>query len=109
MLCADVVQARWKDAKGRSRRSTALLEDISRRGACLQLEHPIPLGAAVELHCQQQRLAGTVRYCVYREVGYFAGIEFEEGSEWSREQFQPQHLLDLKKLMARRGPRKRVN
>jgi len=44
---------------------------------------------------------GRVRYCVYREIGYFVGVEFEPESRWSKETYQPQHLLDLQRLMKR--------
>jgi len=43
MMCADMVDICWKDTGGRTRRSTALLEDISHHGACLQLEREMPL------------------------------------------------------------------
>jgi hypothetical protein len=45
MLCADMVDVSWKDSSGKTRRATALLEDISHSGACLQLETAVPLGA----------------------------------------------------------------
>jgi hypothetical protein len=46
-----------------------------------------------------------VRYCVYREIGYFVGIELEASSKWSRKQFEPQHLLDLEELVFRSAGR----
>ena len=46
-------------------------------------------------------MAGTVRYCVYREIGYFVGIELEKTTLWSRKQFEPQHLLDLQEMVLR--------
>jgi hypothetical protein len=46
-------------------------------------------------------LVGKVKYCVYREIGYFLGIEFEAGSRWSLRQFKPQHMLDPRRLVAR--------
>jgi hypothetical protein len=76
----------------------ALLEDISRSGACLQLEGPVPLGADMQMDCHNRRLIGVVRYCVYREIGYFVGVEFEADSLWSPRDFRPQHLLDLQRL-----------
>jgi hypothetical protein len=38
---------------------------------------------------------------VYREIGYFLGIEFEPGSRWSEQQFKPQHMLDPRRLVLR--------
>src|ERR1035438_1652261 len=38
MLCADMVEVRWKDRLGHQRGTTAILEDICPSGACLQVE-----------------------------------------------------------------------
>ena len=48
---------------------------------------------------------GKVKYCVFREIGYFLGIEFEAGSRWSRNDFRPQHLLDPRRLVNRAANR----
>jgi hypothetical protein len=101
MLCADMVEVCWKEHSGRKYRSTALLEDISRSGMCLQFEAPVAVGTLVHIHAPGEKLAGTVRYCVYREIGYFVGVELEKSSRWSRQQFEPQHLLDLQDLVLR--------
>jgi hypothetical protein len=101
MLCADMVEVCWKEPPGRKCKSTALLEDISKSGMCLQFEMPLAIGTQVQVHCPGDKLSGTVRYCVYREIGYFVGIELEASSKWSRQQFEPQHLLDLEELVSR--------
>ena len=101
MLCADMVEVCWKEHSGRKYRSTALLEDISRSGMCLQFEAPVAIGTHVDIQAPGEKLAGTVRYCVYREIGYFVGVELEESSRWSRQEFEPQHLLDLQELVMR--------
>jgi hypothetical protein len=99
MLCADVIEVSWRDGPcGHS--ATALLEDISASGACLQLENPAPLGAQISWTTSGHEFSGVVRYCVYREIGYFVGVEFAANSKWSKEEFEPQHLLDLKKLVS---------
>ena len=110
MLCADMVDVCWT-AGGRRNRTTALLEDISVHGACLQFEMELPLGAELTIEHGEIRMQGTVRYCVYREIGYFVGIEFQQGSEWSRSRFTPEHMLDLEQLVLRSARRasKRVN
>jgi PilZ domain len=105
MLCADMLEVCWKSASGRKCRSTALLEDISRSGMCLQFEIPLAIGTEVQIHCPGEKLAGTVRYCVYREIGYFVGVELDQGRPWSRQQFEPQHLLDLEELVLRSANR----
>lgn len=105
MLCADMVEVCWQEPGGRKFRSTALLEDISPSGMCLQFEIPLSLGTHVNVNCPGNKLPGMVRYCVYREIGYFVGIELEPSHKWSRRQFEPQHLLDLEELVMRSARR----
>jgi hypothetical protein len=105
MLCADMVEVCWKEPSGRKSKSTALLEDISASGMCLQFEIPLRIGTHVDIHCPGEKLSGVVRYCVYREIGYFVGIELEPSSKWSRQQFEPRHLLDLEELVFRSARR----
>jgi len=101
MLCADLVDVQWKDKNGRTRRAIANLEDISLSGACIQVEAPIPIETTLRITYPKGELQGRVCYCVFREIGYFLGIEFEPGFRWSLRQFKPQHLLDPRRLMLR--------
>lgn len=101
MLCADLVDVQWKDRNGRIRRAVANLEDISLSGACIQVESPIPIETALRISYPKGELQGRVCYCVFREIGYFLGIEFEPGFRWSMRQFRPQHLLDPRQLIQR--------
>ena len=103
MLCADLVDIHWKDQNGRTRRGVANLEDISLCGACLQVDRPVALGTALQIAYPAGELAGIVKYCVFREIGYFLGIEFEPGSRWSQRDYRPQHLLDPRRLVVRNG------
>jgi hypothetical protein len=100
MLCADMVEVCWKDGAHKVRRATALLEDICPSGACLQLEAPVPLGSDIHWESPRQQFNGYVRYCVYREIGYFVGVEFTSTSKWSKKTYKPQHLLDLQEFSA---------
>jgi hypothetical protein len=100
MLCADLVDFQWRDANGRKKRGVANLEDISLSGACLQVDRPVPLGSEVHISYPRGTLKGVVKYCVFRDIGYFLGIEFEAGVRWSQEEFRLQHLLDPRRLMA---------
>ena len=109
LLCADLVDVQWKDQTGRVRRSVANLEDISLSGACLQVERPVPLGTPYRITYPKGVLNGKVKYCVFREIGYFLGIEFETGSRWSRNDFRPQHLLDPRHLVNRTTERLTAN
>ena len=101
MMCADMVQVRWKTPAGKARQGMALLEDISASGACLQMESAIPLGSEISWETAGQGFEGSVRYCVYREIGHFVGVQFAGGTKWSRKAYQPQHLLDLERLIER--------
>jgi hypothetical protein len=101
MLCADLVDVKWRDQTGRTRRGVANLEDISLSGACLQVDRPVALGTALLISYPKGELTGRVKYCVFREIGYFLGIEFEPGSRWSQRHYRPQHLLDPRRLVTR--------
>ena len=101
MLCADMVQVCWKNQAGRKKTATGLLEDISPSGACLQMEAPVGLGTAIRWRSADREFKGNVRYCVYREIGYFLGVEFDPGCRWSAQHFKPQHLLDPRRLVIR--------
>jgi hypothetical protein len=100
MLCADLVDVEWRDKGGRLRRTVANLEDISLSGACLQMDAAVPLQTTVRISYPKGELTGRVRYCVYREIGYFLGIEFEPGCRWSQRNFRPLHLLDPRRLVS---------
>ena len=103
MLCADMVEVHWRDRSGHQQGTTAILEDISASGACLQVEEPIPLAVEVRWAQSRQVFQGYARYCVYREIGYFVGVEFDPSFKWSKKAFKPQHLLDLQSLVAPSG------
>lgn len=110
MLCADIVTVRWKDKSGRGRKTSAILEDISTSGACLQLDSPVPVNTVVKICYPKGELQGNVKYCVYRDIGYYVGLQFEANSKWSKNEFQPDHLLDLQKLLGKaiRGTARRL-
>src|SRR2546428_1788319 len=101
MLCAELVDVRWKDESGRGRKTTAILEDISASGACVQLESPVPLNTKLSIVHPKGRLQGDVRYCVFRDIGYFIGLQFDPNHRWSRKDFEPAHMLDLARLLSR--------
>ena len=103
LLCADLVQIDWKSPDGAEGSGTALLEDISGAGACLQTDSPIPVNATVRVHHGRKTLDGKVSYCSYQEIGYFTGLTFDEKQRWSRRIFRPKHLIDPTKLDTARG------
>jgi hypothetical protein len=101
MLCADLVKIHFRDQLGRQRTKVANLEDISLTGACIQLDDPLPKETSLRIAHPKGEFRGRVRYCFYREIGYFIGVEFEPGCEWSRRQYVPEHILDLRQLVSR--------
>jgi hypothetical protein len=98
LLCADLVQIKWKNEAGEACDLTALLEDISPSGACLQTDSPIPVNTLLQLQHGRTRLKATVSYCAYREIGYFMGVTFTAKQRWSQRMFRPKHLVDPAKL-----------
>jgi PilZ domain len=108
MMCADLVDVRWKDKSGRGRRAVANLEDISLSGACLQVDVQIPLTTMVRISYPKGEFSGVVRYCQFKEIGYYVGVKFEDGCKWSKTSFKPLHLLDPRGL-AKRTPERGKN
>jgi|ERR1017187_2191733 hypothetical protein len=100
LLCADLVEVEWLDRAGRTRNATAILEDISRTGACLQTDVPVPVEALVQVRHGRKTLEGLVSYCAYHDIGYFAGITFTAKQHWSQRVFRPKHLVDPARLEA---------
>ena len=99
LLCAELVQVIYQDASGQQCGLVANLEDISASGLCLESDVEIPEGAKVKVEYGDGELVGVVRYCVFREIGFFLGIEFEAGCKWSTRHFRPGHLLDPRQLV----------
>jgi len=99
MLCADMLEVTWQPPEGRLHIATALLEDISPSGACLQIEFELPVGSRIQWESAGRQFSGIVRYCVYREIGWFVGVEFASGSRWSESSYQPEHLFDINKML----------
>lgn len=100
MLCADLIDVFWKDKTGRNRSAMANLEDISISGACLQMDAPVPRETVLRIAHPKTELSGRVRYCVFRETGYFLGVQFEPGFRWTQRRFRPKHMLDPRHLVA---------
>ena len=100
MLCAELVQVIWTDESERKQRRVANLEDISASGICIQMERPLPIGTEIVVQHGDGQLVGVVRYCFIRQLGYFMGIEFNEGCVWSTLRFTPEHMVDPRDLFA---------
>lgn len=101
LMCADLIDVWWVDQSGRTCKAVANLEDISNVGACLQVDGPVPSETLLHIAHPEATFQGRVRYCVYRETGYFIGVRFEEGVRWNRQRFRPKHLFDPRTLLGR--------
>jgi hypothetical protein len=99
MLCSEMVDVYWPKSPGNWKKGLANLEDISTSGVCLQMDRPLPIGTQLRIAHAKGEFSGEVRYCLYRQIGYFLGVEFAPGCTWSPQAYQPQHLLDLRKLL----------
>lgn len=103
-MCAQLVRLR-PSGKGASQKGvTAILEDISSGGACVQVEERVATGATVMLVIGRHRFPAAVRYCVFRDTGYFVGLQFDSGIHWSRETVAPEHLLDPREVKGKPRP-----
>ena len=100
MMCADLVDIAWVDRAGRTCRTVANLEDISPSGVCLQVDIEIPLMTVVTISYPTGEYSGIVRYCQFKDIGHFVGIQFE-GPKWAEDNYKPLHLLDPRELVAR--------
>jgi hypothetical protein len=110
LLCADLIDVHWKDKQGRLRKAIANLEDISLSGMCLQMETPVPHETLLRIAHTKSQFQARVRYCVFRETGFFVGVQFEPGFRWSVRRFRPKHLLDPRDLLTlsmKRGEKRR--
>ena len=98
LLCGDIVEIEWTDKSGRTHHGAASLEDISRSGLGLQVDHPVALLTTVRIRHEQGELMGRVKSCVLRHSSYLLGVEFEQGFRWSPVSFRPRHLMSPRRL-----------
>ncbi len=93
-LCSDLVTLCWQEGAQSEHSETVVLENISASGACVQAEISVPESVSVRLACGKAEFHGRVRFCYWRDDGYFIGIAFDAHSKWSKAKFKPEHLLD---------------
>lgn len=99
LWCSDLIKVRVEGAEPAE--LTANLEDISPSGACVQFEQAVPVGARLCLMLGRHKFRGQVQHCTHNEIGYFVGIRFDAGRKWSRQHYEPKHLLDPRRVTAR--------
>jgi hypothetical protein len=95
MFCADIVEVRWQDPKtGHTRQAMANLDDISPRGASLGVDYIIAAKTPVRIIHSEGELTGKVIYCLWQDVGFVIGVEFDPDCRWSQDNYRPQYLSD---------------
>ena len=67
--------ALWEDPSGTPHDAPAMLEDISRIGACIRLKKSLSVGSKVTIQWRRERFSGTVRYCNKAAFDYRVGIQ----------------------------------
>ena len=82
--CTAPVELRWKDQAGELQCRAAILVDISRIGACVQVAVPVPFGTLLSFIYENQELIGKVQHCTRKKTHYVMGIEFDSDHRWSR-------------------------
>jgi PilZ domain len=95
-LCADLLEIQWSDENALAHREIAALEDISSSGACIKAEQPIPVNTTLTIHYPGGKLVGRVKHCEFEDIGYYVGIEFQDGYRWSNRKYKPKHLLQFR-------------
>jgi len=95
-MCAQLLTLCWTDKNGHSQSELVGLEDIAATGACIRLEQAIPADTPVSLQYPSGKYEGKVKYCLIDEIGYFLGISFNDESRWSKDDFEPAHILEVK-------------
>jgi hypothetical protein len=57
------------------------------------MEHELPIGLSVVVHCGELGYPGQVRYSHWADIGFDVGVQFEQTGLWDRNEFEPEHLL----------------
>ena len=99
LWCSDLIEVRLEGAEPAE--LMANLEEISPAGACVQFEQAVPAGARICLRLGRWKFRGQVTHCTHNEIGYFVGVRFDAGRKWSRQMYEPKHLLNPARVLAR--------
>ena len=101
-MCSELVNILIHHDDQTVQEAIANLEDISRSGACVQLEEAIRLGADIEIVCPTCRFKGKVRNCRYAGGRYDVGVAFDHPRAWDATRYQPAHRLPVQTGLAKR-------
>ena len=93
-LCSELVTVHWRDVFRRKREEVVNLEEIWASGATLQFSRPVREGALLRVTCRGAEFSGIVTRSTADFVGHIVEVEFEDGYEWSRQEYEPEHFFD---------------
>jgi hypothetical protein len=93
LLCAHLVEVSMVGEE-QSQRKEGLLEQISRARATISLECPVRRGTNVRVDCGTCELRGRVAGCRFAGSEYQAEVDFAADSQWSHDNFRPDHLFN---------------
>lgn len=92
-MCSELVNILIRREDQTEQQAIANLEDISRSGACVQLDEAVRLGADIEIVCSTCRFRGKVRNCRFAGNLYDVGVAFDDPGAWDASRYEPAHLL----------------
>src|ERR1039457_950164 len=92
-MCSELVKILIRYDDQTVREAIANLEDISRSGACVQLDEAVRLGVDIEIACSTCRFKGKVCNCRFAGSLYDVGVAFDDPGAWDASRYQPAHLL----------------
>lgn len=96
LLDCELVMVSWEGAGGTRLRQLGTVDDVSRGGMGVVVDHVLPVGTVVHLSYGDEELAGTVKHYSQRPYGYYIlCIEFVAESRDSMLHFQPELLVRL--------------
>ena len=99
-MCSELVNILIRHEDQTVQEAIANLEDISRSGACVQLDEAVRLGADIEIVCSTCRFKGKVRYCRFAGSLYDVGVAFDDPGAWDPSRYEPAHLLPVETGLA---------
>jgi hypothetical protein len=92
-MCSELVNILIRHEGQTVLESIANLEDISRSGACVQLDEAVRPGTDIEIFCSTCRFKGKVRNCRFAGGRYDVGVAFDSPGAWDASRYEPAHLL----------------
>jgi hypothetical protein len=99
-MCSELVNILIRYEDHTVHEAIANLEDISRSGACIQLDEAVRPGADIEIMCSTCSFKGKVRNCRHTGGRYDVGVAFDNVGAWDASRYEPAHLLPVETGLA---------